>query len=93
MPAIQYKVNLTVDKKQTLQVVVQKGICRAPCKGAVFSAGPNPARQLLLRPIATGAVVEATKRLKLPDRNSRILFAGTLFLPAKAQRSQYCVQR
>ncbi len=29
-----------------------------------LSAGANPARQLSLRPIATGAVVEVTKRLK-----------------------------
>ena len=29
-----------------------------------FSVGVNPTRQLSLRPVATGAVVEATKRLK-----------------------------
>ncbi|WP_300337377.1 class I SAM-dependent DNA methyltransferase, partial [Accumulibacter sp.] len=31
-----------------------------------FPAGANPARQLSLRPVATGAVVEVTKRLKPP---------------------------
>ena len=36
----------------------------APCKGAVCPAGAKPARPLSLRPEATGAVVEATKRLK-----------------------------
>ena len=29
-----------------------------------FSAGANPARQLSLRPVATGAIVEVTKQLK-----------------------------
>ena len=29
-----------------------------------FPAGANPARQLSLQPVATGAVVEVTKRLK-----------------------------
>ncbi|MEI6261311.1 MAG: hypothetical protein WCR46_15590 [Deltaproteobacteria bacterium] len=31
-----------------------------------FPAGANPARQLSLRPVATGAVVEVTKRLEPP---------------------------
>jgi len=33
-------------------------------KRRCLSAGANPARQLSLRPVATGAVVEVTKRLK-----------------------------
>ena len=33
---------------------------------ALLPAGANPARQLSLRPVATGAIVEATKRLKPP---------------------------
>lgn len=36
--------------------------CAVPRHG--LSAGANPARQLSLRPVAIGAVVEATKRLK-----------------------------
>ena len=31
-----------------------------------FSVGANPARQLSLQPVAIGAAVEATKRLKPP---------------------------
>jgi hypothetical protein len=36
----------------------------APWKGAVFSVGEIPTRQLSFQPVATGAVVEATKRSK-----------------------------
>ena len=36
---------------------------RAPCKGGAFPVGESPTRQPL-RPEATGAIVEVTKRLK-----------------------------
>lgn len=58
-----HRTELLTQWKERLQSFL--AACRsAPCKGVCFPAGANPARPLLLRPEATGAAVEATKRLK-----------------------------
>ena len=47
-----------------IQVTEAKAKFSCAVKRRCLSAGANPARQLSLRPVATGAVVEVTKRLK-----------------------------
>ena len=47
-----------------LAIMIAAYVCAVQRHG--LSAGANPARQLSLQPVAIGAVVEVTKRLKPP---------------------------
>ena len=54
------------DATTTRQAGLQSGVSGAPCKGASLQWEMNPTWQLSLQPVAIGAVVEETKRLKPP---------------------------
>ena len=58
--------NSPVVTNQTVELLTTKDLimCAVPRHG--LSAGANPARPLSFQPVAIGAVVEVTKRLKPP---------------------------